>query len=120
MNDPKNDGTLTELSIDLNRFERELENQGEIGLIQVSTVMGMLRNKTKQSKRAETTPNKKRPTGFVAVCQCGQVVGALDWDRTDRATAGKLLGKWLAEGCIVSPQFESCWETRIEACVCEK
>lgn len=34
---------------------------------------------------------KKRPTGFVATCQCGVVVGAMDSKRTDQREAGKLL-----------------------------
>lgn len=48
---------------------------------------------------------KKKPVGFVAICQCGNKIGAMDYTRTDRKEAGKLLGKWLADGCTVEPRF---------------
>ena len=38
---------------------------------------------------------KRRPTGFVATCQCGVAIGAMDINRTERADAGRLL----ANGC---------------------
>ena len=62
---------------------------------------------------------KKKPRGFVATCQCGRVVGAMDYDRTDRAEAGKLLGKWLADGCTVAPKFTGSWSVHVEACDCD-
>lgn len=62
---------------------------------------------------------KKRPTGFVATCQCGVVVGAMDSKRTDQREAGKLLGKWLADGCTVEPRFTGTWEAAIAPCCCE-
>lgn len=61
---------------------------------------------------------KKKPTGFVAVCQCGAIVGALDYGRTDRRDAGKIMGQWLADGCTVSPRFESSWSEKLSACKC--
>ena len=62
---------------------------------------------------------KKQPTGFVATCQCGVVVGAMDYTRTDRKDAGKMLGKWLHDGCTVEPRFAGTWSATVEACRCE-
>jgi hypothetical protein len=63
---------------------------------------------------------KRKPTGFVATCQCGQVVGAMDYDRTDRREAGKILGEWLANGCAIEPRFDGSWSVDVTACKCEK
>ena len=63
---------------------------------------------------------KKKPTGFVAICQCGKIIGAMDYKRTDRIEAGKILGEWLASGCTIEPRFENSWrliQTRIYKCV---
>lgn len=62
--------------------------------------------------------NLQKPTGFVATCRCGAVVGALDAERTDRADMGKLLGKWLFAGCTVAPRFAGTWSETIAACRC--
>lgn len=62
---------------------------------------------------------KEEPTGFVAKCRCGAIVGAIDYTRTDRKDAGKLLGKWLHDGCTVYPQFAGAWEIAVEACRCK-
>lgn len=61
---------------------------------------------------------KRKPKGFVAVCQCGVNVGAMDYERTERKEAGKMLGGWLADGCIVIPKFQSTWGAAIESCRC--
>lgn len=63
---------------------------------------------------------KKKPTGFVAICQCRQVIGAMDYDRTDRREAGKIIGKWLANGCTIEPRFEGTWTVNVSACKCER
>lgn len=63
---------------------------------------------------------KRRPNGFTATCQCGRVVGAMDINRTERAEAGKILGRWLFEGCIVTPQFEGTWCVQVSSCACSK
>lgn len=47
--------------------------------------------------------SKRKPTGFVAVCQCGVTVGAMDLTRTNNTDAGRVLGKWLYKGCAVEP-----------------
>lgn len=60
---------------------------------------------------------KKKPSGFVAKCQCGVYIGALDYHRTDREEAGKIIGKWLHDGCTVEPRFNS-WNEHIEICQC--
>ena len=63
---------------------------------------------------------KKKPTGFVAICQCGNKIGAMDYTRTDRKDAGKLLGEWLADGCIIEPRFEGSWSEKITQCDCDE
>ena len=63
-------------------------------------------------------PKRKTPTGFVATCQCGKTVGAMDYTRTDRAEAGKLLGQWLTLGCTVMPRFTGTWSAHMERCEC--
>lgn len=62
---------------------------------------------------------KKKPTGFVAKCQCGEVIGAIDYARTDRKEAGKLLGEWLADGCTIEPRFSDKWTETITTCKCQ-
>lgn len=60
---------------------------------------------------------KNKPIGFVAVCQCGEKVGAMDYKRTERKDAGKLLGQWLHHGCTVEPRFKS-FSEKITKCKC--
>jgi len=62
---------------------------------------------------------KRKPTGFVATCQCGVVVGAMDYARTDRKESGRILGDWLANGCTVAPRFDFTWSVTVEPCRCE-
>lgn len=62
---------------------------------------------------------KRKPSGFVAVCQCGKTVGALDYERTGRRDAGEILGKWLHNGCTITPQFGASWRATIEQCECD-
>lgn len=61
---------------------------------------------------------KRKPIGFVATCQCGVVVGALDYERTDRKEAGRIMGKWLHDGCAVTPRFGP-WAVTVFPCVCD-
>lgn len=61
---------------------------------------------------------KRKPTGFVAICQCGVTTGAMDLTRTDNVDAGKVLGKWLYGGCTVEPRFDGTWEAQIQRCQC--
>lgn len=63
---------------------------------------------------------KRKPTGFIAICQCGKVVGALDFIRTDKKDAGRIMGKWLADGCTVRPEFNTEWSCKVEGCLCDK
>lgn len=62
---------------------------------------------------------KRKPTGFVARCQCGSYVGAIDIDRTERKEAGKIMGQWLANGCDVLSRFGGAWTEQIQSCKCE-
>jgi hypothetical protein len=59
-----------------------------------------------------------KPTGFVATCQCGKNVAALDLDRTMLKDASRLLGEWLMRGCTVTPRFTHTWTALIESCEC--
>ena len=59
-----------------------------------------------------------KPTGFVAICQCGKTIGAMDYKRTEHKEAGKILGKWLHWGCIVCPRFDDIWQEKISPCEC--
>lgn len=61
---------------------------------------------------------KTKPTGWVATCQCGVDVGAIDAERTERTDAGKILGRWIADGCTITPQFAGSWSAKIESCRC--
>ena len=61
----------------------------------------------------------KKPTGFVAICQCKQKIGAIDHDRTSPTQAGKLLGNWLSKGCTIEPRFTGTWSETITNCKCE-
>lgn len=62
---------------------------------------------------------KRKPIGFIAACQCGNIVGAMDFARTDRKDAEKILGQWLGDGCTIVPRFGGSWSCAIEACACE-
>lgn len=62
---------------------------------------------------------KKKPTGFVAVCQCGNTVGAIDYKATLPEQAGKLLAQWLVDGCTITPMFKNTWSVQVESCECE-
>lgn len=62
---------------------------------------------------------KKKPTGFVAICQYKEIIGAMGYNRTDRKEAGKILGKWLADGCTVEPRFTGTWQETITRCKCK-
>lgn len=63
---------------------------------------------------------KLKPTGFVAKCQCGVAVGAMDIERTERKDAGHMLGEWLSSGCTVEPRFGGTWSEHIEPCKCKQ
>jgi hypothetical protein len=62
---------------------------------------------------------KRKPTGFVAVCQCGVTVGAMDFERTPQPDRGKILGAWLMQGCTVEPRFAGSWSVTVSVCKCE-
>lgn len=62
---------------------------------------------------------KKKPSGYIATCQCGLVVGVIDLHRTDRTEAGRLLGQWVSDGCALTPRFGGEWSTTVFPCNCE-
>lgn len=59
-----------------------------------------------------------RPSGFVALCRCGNYTGAMDLERTGRAEAGKILGSWLFDGKTVEPRFGGSWSESLKSCAC--
>jgi len=61
----------------------------------------------------------QNPTGFVAKCQCGAIIGTMDYVRIERHTAGQMLGQWLREGYAVEPRFTDIWSETVELCRCE-
>lgn len=61
---------------------------------------------------------KLKPNGYVAICQCGCTVGAIDLERTDRKDSGRILGRWISDGCELKPQF-GMWTAEITSCQCE-
>jgi len=65
---------------------------------------------------------KRKPIAFVAICQCGVTVGAMDFERTDRKEAGQILALWLMDGCTIEPRFDIpwLWIATIEPCKCDK
>lgn len=62
---------------------------------------------------------KKKPTGFIAICQCSQIIGAMDYNRTENRDASKILGRWIADGCIIQPKFDSTWSCKVTHCKCD-
>jgi hypothetical protein len=62
---------------------------------------------------------KLQPKGFIAICQCGLIVGAMDYQNTERKEAGKILGQWIADGCTIQPKFEGCWQVTVTSCKCD-
>ena len=82
--------------------------------------MGKGTDQVEFAQRLGKRPERKQPTGFVATCQCGLEVGALDLKRSDRADVARLLGQWLMHGCTVTPRFTGTWSARIEMCECGK
>lgn len=60
----------------------------------------------------------RKPSGFIAKCQCGAITGAMDAERTDRKDMGSILGEWLMRGCTVEPQFAGTWSVEVTACKC--
>lgn len=61
---------------------------------------------------------KKKPVGFIATCQCNTVVGAMDFERTDKKEAGQIISKWLLGGCSIEPKFEHNWSVTVQSCKC--
>lgn len=61
----------------------------------------------------------RRPTGWIARCVCGSVVGAVDRNRAHRQEANIVLSEWLVKGCTISPVFEQSWSVKLTPCRCE-
>jgi hypothetical protein len=104
-----------------------LVNGEGYSMLKAKHIDGALRQEAMQERAAWAASNepagrapkgKRTPTGFVAVCQCGKAVGALDLERSDRGDASRLLGTWLMAGCTVHPQFTYRWAACVEPCAC--
>lgn len=63
---------------------------------------------------------RKKPTGYVATCQCGIVIGAIDLTRSDRKDASKVLGDWVGKGCTLTPRFAGSWSEHVRPCQCDR
>lgn len=61
---------------------------------------------------------KFKPSGYIAICQCGITVGAIDLNLADRVESGKALGRWIADGSELKPRFGD-WQASVSQCVCE-
>lgn len=66
----------------------------------------------------EPKMRKYKPTGYVARCQCGSSIGALDFTRSPSQQTGELISQWFHKGCTIWPRFESSWSEAIEPCKC--
>jgi hypothetical protein len=59
------------------------------------------------------------PTGYVAKCQCGKYVGAIDAERTPISEISQMVSRWFSEGLAVEPRFGK-WDQFLESCKCGK
>lgn len=65
------------------------------------------------------TYSKIRPAGYVAHCQCGEVVGVVDFSKTDSAAAALLFKQWLDDGCALYPVFSARFSIVVGKCGCD-
>lgn len=66
-------------------------------------------------------PKKLKPKGFIAICQCGVCIEAVDITRTPLKEAGKVISRWLVvEGCTVFPFFTGNWPKKFGRCRCDE
>lgn len=65
-----------------------------------------------------TTPNRGTPDGWVAICQCGQTIGAVDRLRSATPEVSATLTEWLQRGCVIEPRWGS-FTANISPCTCE-
>ncbi len=63
---------------------------------------------------------KRKPTGYIATCQCDETIGGIDLTRTPRKEAGRILGQWVADGCTLTPRFNETWSIGLEVCKCSQ
>jgi hypothetical protein len=65
-----------------------------------------------------TTPNRGTPEAWVATCQCGQTIGAVDRLRSPASEVSAALTGWLHRGCTIEPRWGS-FSASISPCTCE-
>ena len=69
----------------------------------------------------EKTAIQKTPNGFIAICKCGKIIGAMDFEKTDLSEAGEILALWIFAGCKVKPYIDPIGNEKInvEICTCK-
>ena len=66
-----------------------------------------------------TTPNRGTPEAWIAICQCGQTIGAVDRLRSATPEVSDALTSWLHRGCVIEPRWGS-FRAIISPCTCER
>lgn len=61
---------------------------------------------------------KPSPTGYVAQCRCGAIVGAMDLGRTPPENAGVIFRDWILRGLSMQPKFGGSWSVSMGPCCC--
>ena len=61
---------------------------------------------------------EQKPTGFLAQCECGACLGAVDFTLTEPETSLRILSSWLEKGARIIPQFGDGWPVYINPCLC--
>lgn len=62
---------------------------------------------------------KLTPKGFVCICQCGVCTESLDLSKMELKDAGKIMSRWLIEGCTIFPFFTGNWPKKPGKCRCD-
>ena len=64
-------------------------------------------------------PHAGVPDGWIAICQCGQTIGAVDRLRSLAPDVSDTLSRWLHRGCTIEPRWGS-FGASIKPCTCER
>lgn len=60
---------------------------------------------------------KGTPTGFIAICRCGNIVGVLNYRNTPQEQIGAIMGEWFHKGYNVQARFGR-FNHKIQKCEC--
>ena len=66
-----------------------------------------------------SAPNRGTPEAWIAICQCGQTIGAVDRLRSPVYEVSATLSRWLHRGCTIEPRWGS-FRASIKPCTCER